>query len=506
MPTPLAAAADSRGTDFWLGFPAAENPISGSPALRLLITAPTAASGVVSVPGTAFSENFAVGPESPTSVDLPESVELETADSVTSGKGIHVTASSPIAVQALFQAEGLSDGYLALPTSLLGTAYLVLDYPGNADCGEAEFEIVGTQAATTVTIVPSVAIGGHAAGVPYEISLGAGSTYLGQASGTNATTGTSITADKPVAVLGGNSCAQVPVGTLAANYIVEQMPPTSVWGNDFSLMPFAGRTSGDQVTLLGSADGTSVSVTGASGTPGGAPTSLNAGQGVTFTIDESIRVTADKPILVAHFAQGEDAEEPSAPNPTGDPTMVLVPPHQRWHYTQSLSTPTSGFSQRYLNIVIATADLGTLRLDGAPVPALSFAPVGNDPTVTGGRLAVGGGAHVLDAAGPFGVEVYGFEPNDAFGWPGAWGDGSRAPLLIPGGSVAAGSGSKCRVPKLKRKRLAAARKALRRNGCRLGRVKKRKGATLKTGRVVRQKPAAGKTLRAGAKVSVVLDD
>ena len=506
---PAASAVDSTGTDFWLGFPAAQDPISGTPSHRLMVTAATAASGTVSVPGTVFSEGFTAGPGSVTSVELPASVELEAADAVTAGKGIHVTASQPVAVHALYQAagEGLSDGYLGLPTDLLGTSYRVLDYPGNSDCGVAEFEIVGTQSGTTVTINPSAPIVGHSAGVPYQVALGAGSTYLGQAAGTSA--GTAITADKPIAVLGGNSCAQVPVGTFAANFIVEQLPPTSAWGTDFSVLNFAARSSGDMVTVLGSSDGTDLSIEGAGGSPVGAPTSINAGQSVTFLIAEPIRIVAAAPILVAHFAQGQESESGN-PGKTGDPTMILTPPRQRWAHSQTLSTPASGFAQGYLNIAIATSDLGSLRLDGAPVASMAFAPVGKDPTTSGARLPVSAGPHSLTAAGPFGVEVYGFEPFDAFGWPGAWGDGSRAPIVPPapsgGSQVSATATAKCRVPKLRGKKLSAVRKALRRNGCRLGKVKKRKGATARNGKVVKQKPAAGKLLPAGAKVAITLDD
>lgn len=505
-----ASAADSFGRDFWLGFPDAVD--AGSPAYQLRITAPTAASGTVTVPATSFSQGFTVAPGSATTVILPTGVEQEAADAVATGHAVHVTSDQDIAVHARVAESGVGDGYLGLPTELLGSAYRVLDYPGNATCGRAEFEIVGTQADTTVTIDPKVALVGHAAGAPYEISLDAGSTYLGKAAGTEATTGTGITADKPIAVLGANTCAQIPAGTSYANHLVEQLPPISAWGADFSLLPFAGRTSGDQVTLLGSVDGTSLTVTSGGGFVPGAPAMLDAGAGVTFAIDEPVRVIADQPILVAHFAESREAEDPGAPSPTGDPTMVLVPPRERWAYSQTVSTPATGFSQNYLNVAIATSDLGSLRLDGALVPAGLFSPMPGSPGVSGGRLTIGAGAHALSSDGPFGVEVYGFDPSDAFGWAGAWGDGSRAPLppVLPGATPAPGPivtvTPRCRVPKLKRKKLAAVRKALRRSNCRLGRVKKRKGVTAKTGRVVKQRPAAGKSLPAGAKVAVVLDD
>jgi PASTA domain len=62
----------------------------------------------------------------------------------------------------------------------------------------------------------------------------------------------------------------------------------------------------------------------------------------------------------------------------------------------------------------------------------------------------------------------------------------------------------CVVPRLGAKKLVAAKKALKKADCKLGRVTKLKGATAKTGLVVSQNPQTGKKLAAGAKVAVKL--
>jgi hypothetical protein len=508
LPGTATAAPDSAGTDFWIGFPDAPD---SSPSHRLLISAPTAAAGTVSIPGTLFSEGFSVSSGAPTTVDLPASIEHGTSDAVQTGRAAHVTADGEITVHPANIDSGLSDGYLALPTDALGTGYRVLDYPGNNNCpGQAQFEVIGTQDETTVTITPTALIGSHNPEVAYTKTLNQGSAYLAKTLGTATLSGTTITADHPIAVLGGTSCAQVPIGTSFANPLVEQMPPVSLWGSDFSVEPFAGRTSGDQVTIVGSQSETAVSVTTATGPPPGAPTSINAGQAATFEIEESARIKAAAPILVGHFAKGYEADATEPAQAKGDPTMVLVPPSERYRHAQTFSTPAAGFASRYVNVTIPSADLGTLKLDGAPVSGSSFSAVGGDPAMSGAQLAVSAGAHTLESEGPFGVEVYGFDPGalDAFGWPGAWGDGSRAPVP-PGGPVApTGSGAppaaKCRVPKLRGKKLKAAKKALIKKDCKLGRVKKKKGATKNSGKVVKQKPAPGKLLPAGSKVKVTL--
>lgn len=77
-------------------------------------------------------------------------------------------------------------------------------------------------------------------------------------------------------------------------------------------------------------------------------------------------------------------------------------------------------------------------------------------------------------------------------------------FTYPATSTARDPGPSCLVPKLRGKSLTAAKKALKRAGCRIGTVKLRRGATAKTGKVVGQKPGPGKALPLGTKVNLVL--
>lgn len=64
----------------------------------------------------------------------------------------------------------------------------------------------------------------------------------------------------------------------------------------------------------------------------------------------------------------------------------------------------------------------------------------------------------------------------------------------------------CVVPKLKRRRLKAAKQKVRKADCGVGGVKKRAGATAKTGRVVKQYPQPGKVVPPHTRVRIVLGD
>ena len=62
----------------------------------------------------------------------------------------------------------------------------------------------------------------------------------------------------------------------------------------------------------------------------------------------------------------------------------------------------------------------------------------------------------------------------------------------------------CSVPKLQGRQLAAVRRVLVRDGCRLGQVRRRPHVTARSGRVKSQRPLPGATLPAGGRVEVTL--
>ncbi len=76
------------------------------------------------------------------------------------------------------------------------------------------------------------------------------------------------------------------------------------------------------------------------------------------------------------------------------------------------------------------------------------------------------------------------------------------PSVTPSPTVA--PAARCLVPGLIGKKLKAAKKKIRRGGCRVGTVARKSGATAKTAKVVHQGPKPGRSLAAGSKVNVKL--
>lgn len=86
-------------------------------------------------------------------------------------------------------------------------------------------------------------------------------------------------------------------------------------------------------------------------------------------------------------------------------------------------------------------------------------------------------------------------------------DGARASVSSPTGVVVRAQVTqvrRCVVPKLRGKTLRAARAAIRRGNCRVGRVQRRFSSRMKAGRVISQRPRAGARLAANARVHVIV--
>jgi hypothetical protein len=92
----------------------------------------------------------------------------------------------------------------------------------------------------------------------------------------------------------------------------------------------------------------------------------------------------------------------------------------------------------------------------------------------------------------------------------AWSQDPAASLQCAadtGGPGTGGSGNpaaRCAVPKLKGKRLAAAKTLLAKAHCRVGKITSRKGPQKSRGRVVGQTPGQGAVRPAGSKVALVI--
>ena len=341
---------DLFGTDFVIVFESNYLP----PQTSLFLSGPQATVGVVSIPSAGFSEPFVVTPGNVTQVALPPRSEVASSDIVEQGAAVRVSSTEPITVYGFNRVLKGTDAFAALPTVALGQRYRVMAWTGGVN-GTSQFAIgavpasVGdTTTPTTVTITPAAAADGRPAGVPYSVVLKPFDAYqlrsIVRSSGD--LTGSLIESDRPIAVYGGNSCANIPTQmTGFCDHVVEQMNPVSTWGTEVLTVPLIRPMpnpnpdvrEGDTFRVLADQNGTQVQFDGAS------PESvtLSAGEFVERNLIGSYRVTANAPILASQFSNGSQWD-----NSTSDPFMMLIPSAAQFIKSYTFATPKVVASRR----------------------------------------------------------------------------------------------------------------------------------------------------------------
>lgn len=412
----VACDLSCAGTEFWLTFPGNYAPDPANPVRPRLCVVGNAGSGViVSIPG--LERPFTISGTIPASrmleVDLPASADLGAATDLIQKKGVHVVSTQPVNVYALSKVDYTSDGYLALPRAVLGTRYGVLAYANvhsaAPELNGSQFAVVACEDKTTVTIVPSVTTGVRTGGVPYTIVLQAGEAYqLRTTSGAPADlTGTRIQSDKPVAVFGSHSCANInSESEFFCDYLVEQLPPVNRWAVEFYTRRLATRSNGGTLRVLASQNNTVVSVDGS------VVATLAAGE-----FFEAIRpaasgvngteIRATLPVLVAQYANSSDFDGVT----NSDPFMSIVPGRSHYSRQHEICVP-AGFGTSHIN-VIAPAGVA-VTLDGVALGG--FSPIGSSGMAQATAI-VAPGIHRVSALQPIGVNVYGWNVYESYGWP-----------------------------------------------------------------------------------------
>lgn len=395
----VKAASDSAGTEFYLAFQ--QNNVVGAGNLSLFITGQQNTQGVVEIPGLNFSVAFTVLANKVTTVVLPSGAQ-QLPHNIVSRLAVRVTAQDEVTVYGLNQQQYTTDAFLALPVDTLGLEYVAMSYVGLIN---AQVAVVGAFDNTQVTIVPAAATPGRPAGVPFTINLNRNETFQIRSSSVDLT-GTTVVATSPVAVMSGVECAYVPAGVPACDHIVEMMPPVTTWGKSFLTVPLATRLNGDVFRILASQDGTTVTINGS------LVATLNRGKFHEVVLKTRSEIKTSAPVLVAQYSPGQNFD-----GVISDPFMMLVPPTEQFLSQYTFSTPATGFTKNFVNVVIPSGAVSTLALDGAGVDPVLFSPIGASG-FSGAQVPISLGSHTLTGSVPFGIYVYGFGSFDSYGYPG----------------------------------------------------------------------------------------
>lgn len=336
----------------------------------------------------------------------------------------HLRSTQPVTVYQFnalqYQKSGsysyTNDASLLLPVNAWGTSYVASSWPAwNGFPGLVT--VTASQDATTVTIKAKASTGAgngapaFAAGVPGSATLNAGDAmeifaYSGDL------TGSEISADKPIQVVSGHDCTQVPIGTTACDHLEESMFPTATLGASYIVTaPALPSMPNGKVNIIRIV-AARPNITLTYDPPQSAPNSLaNVGDMIQITgTTQSFQITGSDKILVSQYMEGQDAG-----GGMGDPAMTLAVPTKQFRKSYLFHAPTN-YDTNYVNVVAPSN--ATVTLDGAPVAG--FTPIG----ATGYGVArvvvsnAGTGNHDISGSEPFGITVYGYGSYTSFWYPG----------------------------------------------------------------------------------------
>ncbi|MCS3952869.1 T9SS type A sorting domain-containing protein [Salinibacter ruber] len=408
----------NRGTEFWLlfqrNYQQGYNESEGD-GIFVEVSSEVETSGIVEIPGIGFSTNFTVEPDSVTRIQLPDPTFADGKTSIATdgqieNKGVRVTAADPIAVYGLDKIQFTTDGYLGLPRSILSTNYVVPSYEslGNGDELKSQVAVVSPRDENTVTITPSAATkSGRSAGEAFDVTLDQGEAYQIRASASDGDlTGTVVQSSLPVSVFSGAACANVPRDVSFCDHLIEQVPPTETWGDQFVTTPLKGRQGGDTFRILAGQSGTDVTINGET------VATLDFGDYYETILDESSVIETSNPALVLQYMNGSQFDE----GVNGDPFMMMVPPTDQFADRYSFSTPSEGFVKNHLSLTPPKEATSSIELDGTLLEDSFFTSIPNSEFAAGaGDLQPG--THFVRSTTDdrFGLYSYGRNDDDSYG-------------------------------------------------------------------------------------------
>ena len=309
--------------------------------------------------------------------------------------------------------------YYVMSTDYTGSSASVTDRRSNV-------LLVGNRNITSVSITPTqtVSLPQDAQSDSTLVQVAAGATHnvtlhslqtLGFSSLLDLT-GTKIVSDKPLTIITGHQCAQIPSTTDFCEPIYIHIPPTFNWGQLFLLAPLGGRTANQYYKLVTSIDSTMIAYRCGMGEN---MIQLNptAGTGlsISFPSNSYCYLTASSPIFVVQMAPGHNEDN------VGDPTLAIISPTSRHVNDSTFLNLLSDFQTSFITVTVQATHFNAswIHLDGIPLGCTwnnIYNTINDDIVGYGCTFSVAAGTHVVSHSeenGVLSVVAYGWntEPN-----------------------------------------------------------------------------------------------
>jgi hypothetical protein len=370
-------------------------------------------------------------------------------------RAVIIESEDPIICYGMTRFKYTSDGYLGLPTSSLGTKYIVASYQDPTQEQSPQYltsytsivaayddtEVTFTLGGTTETYVPQDSSKKLLSGESMTKIMNKGDVWLIPARGNHADlSGSIIKSNKAVGVISGNYCAYVPLGNAACDYLIEYELPIESWGKKYNVPVIFNREYAPMVKIFASEPNTNIyrndQLLGTISEVGGSP---NVGYLHRRLWDKDIEgdnnpaeISGDNPINITLFNTGQTED-----NIESDPFQMVISPIEQYSNKFLFSTPGysgEGFADNYLAVVYRSEDgsipddilFGEMKYDEFETKNLNSmnttAPkVFNENadekyylvTVTLKKDNIYG----INSASPVMAYIYGYDYYDSYGYP-----------------------------------------------------------------------------------------
>jgi len=359
----------------------------------------------------------------------------EGAGTVLSSRAFRITSTAPVVVYQLNALAQMfsNDGSLLVPKNGLGKVHRVLAYPtGNPisvlglPASRAYITVVGVEADTSVTIrtkTPTLGAPGYPALAKdgeVTVRLGPFDVFNLESDGMPGDfTGSTVVADKPVAVFTGTELSGAPGDmpglpkppgggdTCCLDHLEEQLFPVESYGKRFAVPHSAIRSNSgyvepDVIRIMGVAAPATVKTNLPA--PNDTFTLLPGEVRETWT-QKDVVIEATEPVAVGQVIVSQ--QQIDGPY-TGDPALTIFPAVDQFRRNYLFAVPTSWDS----NFIVISMPKGTnVTIDGAAIPAsCASRAMGNvaGTDYESRTCALPAGPHAMVGDKPFGITAYGY--------------------------------------------------------------------------------------------------
>ena len=456
----------NRGKEFWLayGFDYSffnETPVNEQELAIYISTQQQAATVTVSITNTGYTQTLNIPANTVDATILIPKSGANDARTLSDGlqnRGIHIVSDVPVATYAHVYATMVSGATMLMPVETYGYVYHSINYTqatsnsplpvispttANGPDWYSWFYVIASEDNTRIQITPSdTTKNGWLPGLTYTVNLNKGESYhvfgkLNSASTENWAASKDMTGSKLVSVLGADGTCH-PVAVFSGSggirlcrgdggeFVHQQVFPAQAWGTRYLTYHTINNTNTD--ILPTNRNYYRVCVLD--------PATVVKKNGVVMTgmvknffyeyMDSTggDYIEADKPILVAQYTPNKNQcwnfpTTTPAPPSYGDPEMFYLSPIEQGQKSVLFyASRKSSIDYVYTNIILPTAGVASLKVDGNSLPASQIIPHPNLPSysVALARYIGPAAQHSITSDSAFNATVYGLGNYESYGY------------------------------------------------------------------------------------------